>query len=207
MKFYQTSILLLIIVIILLLVEPHLPKAGHHSHGKKGGKDTISIIHQRKSVRMYLDKAVEEEKLMELVKAGMAAPTARDKRPWKFIVVTGKENLQKLAKYKRADLIAKAGAAIVVAGVPSKFLDGQAADYWIQDCSAATQNILLAAEAMGLGAVWTGAWPSKEASDNIKKILNLDADTTPLNVVAIGYPTGKEKPKDKFDPKDVQFIK
>jgi len=160
---------------------------------------TIDIIMQRKSVRKYLDKKIQEETLETIVKAGMAAPTAANKQPWSFVVVTERETLDKLAdKLPYTKMLYKAPAAIVVCGVPEWGLPGEENEYWIQDCSAASENILLAAESLKLGAVWTGAYPMKDREKAIREILGIPDKIVPLNVIALGYPTGVEKPKNKF---------
>jgi len=171
-------------------------------------KGTLSVIHSRKSVRHYTGELVSKDELMTLVKAGMAAPTAVDRRPWAFIVVTDEATLSKLAEQlPSSKMIVQAKSAIVVAGVLTKALPGKGQAFWVQDCSAATENILLAAEAMGLGAVWTGMYPSEDKVAYVQKVLGLPADVVPLNVIAVGHPEGVDKPKDKFDPANVHWEK
>jgi nitroreductase len=171
-------------------------------------KGTLSVIHSRKSVRQYTGEQVTKDQLMTLVKAGMAAPTAVDRRPWAFIVVTDEAILVKLAEQlPSSKMIVPAKSAIVVAGVLSKALPGKGQAFWVQDCSAATENILLAAEAMGLGAVWTGMYPSEDRVAYVQKVLGLPADVIPLSLVAVGHPVGVEKPKEKFDPANVHWDK
>ena len=141
---------------------------------KTGSGDAISTIMNRKSVRAYTGEAVPKEKIDVLLRAGMAAPTAMDKRPWDFIVVTDRDVLKKLADaLPYARMTAKAGAAIIVAGDTKRQFGGEDSQMWIMDCSAASENILLAAEAQGLGAVWTALYPVKE---------NVKAVTMPLSV-------------------------
>ncbi len=163
--------------------------------------ETLTTIFNRKSVRNYTNRKVSKEQLTILSKAGMAAPTAVDKRPWAFIAITEREMLDQLAdSLPYAKMLSKATAAIVVCGDLDKALSGDAQPYWVQDCSAATENILLAAESMGLGAVWTGVHPITEREKTVRNILKFPDSIVPLCVIAIGYPTGTEKPKDKWDP-------
>ena len=118
---------------------------------------TIATIYNRKSVRHFTNQMVSRKQLTELIRAGMAAPTAVNKQPWAFIAIDDRGMLDQLAEIlPYAKMLKQATGAIVVCGDMTKTLDGIAQEYWIQDCSAATQNILLAAESMGLGAVWTG---------------------------------------------------
>lgn len=172
------------------------------------GKDALSVIHSRKSVRHYLERPVTKESLDVLLRAGMAAPTAGDKRPWAFVAVTEKARLEKLAEaLPYGQMLRKAGAAVVVCGIPKKSFPGREREYWVQDCSAATENILLAAEAMGLGAVWIGVYPVTERADAVRKELGIPGDVTPLNVISVGYPAGIEQPKNKYDPANIHWEK
>ena len=161
--------------------------------------ETLRVIKNRRSVRNYLDKPVSEEDLEILIKSGMAAPSAVDMRPWDFLVVKNESTLKALADVMPfGKMLPGAGAAVVVCGVPEKSVP-DAPEFWVQDCSAASENILLAAESMGLGAVWLGVYPVKERIEGVKKILNVPENVVPLNILSIGYPKGLEKPKDKFE--------
>jgi len=172
------------------------------------GKDALSVIHSRKSVRHYTGVPATKEQLEVLLRAGMAAPTAVDKRPWAFVAITDKDTLAKLAEgLPYSKMIVRAGSAIVVCGDLKKALPAEAQAFWVQDCSAATENILLAAESLGLGAVWTGMYPSQERAGFVQKVLGIPKDVVPLNIIAVGYPTGEEKPKDKFDPANIHWEK
>jgi nitroreductase len=168
--------------------------------------DTLNTIFARKSVRSFKSDAVPDEKLRMLVRAGMAAPTAVDKRPWEFIVVTDRAVLKQLADaLPYAKMAEKAAAAIIVAGDVKKQWGGLESDYWIMDCSAATQNILLAAESMGLGAVWTAVYPEDSRVRSVRQILGIPSHVVPLNVIPVGIQAGMEKPKDKYDPKQIHW--
>ena len=119
--------------------------------------EVINNIMTRTSIRQYTNEPVSKADIETMLRAGMAAPTAVNKQPWHFVAVTNKEKLAELAG--RRGMIKQAGVAIVVCGNLDKAMQGKAQEYWIQDCSAATENILLAAKALGLGAVWTGCYP------------------------------------------------
>lgn len=169
-----------------------------------------TVLHnilQRKSVRAYTDRAVSHEQLDTLIRAAMAAPTGRDMRPWHFIVLEGRHQLSPLAEQlPYAKMLAEAQAAVVVCGdmsVTDK--EGNPSRNWTFDCSAATENLLLQAEAMGLGAVWTGVYPYDERLEAVKQALNLPDHLIPLNVIPIGYPKGNPQPKDKYDPAKVEY--
>jgi len=162
--------------------------------------NVIDVIHSRKSVRTYSGKHVSDEKLEILLRAGMAAPSAMNKQPWFFILVNDTILLKELGgNIMFATMLNQASAAIVVCG-NMKNVSSVLPEYWVQDCSAATENILLAAEGIGLGAVWVGLYPAKERVKKVRKVLNMPNHLVPLCVVSIGYPTGIEKPKNKWDP-------
>jgi len=171
--------------------------------------DTVlKIIHQRKSVRKYLDKPVSKEQLVKLVRAGMAAPTAMNKQPWAFVVITERETLDKLGKsLPYAKMILQTPAAIVAAGDMKLAIEGKGKNFWVQDVSAAVQNILLAAEAMGLGAVWTGVYPREEQQKILNETLSLPEHIIPLALIPVGVPEGVEAPKNKWDPEKVHWEK
>ena len=134
---------------------------------------------KRRSIRKFKDEKISEELINELLIAAMSAPSACNKKPWEFFVITNEEKLQEL---KKASRFARYDAplAIVVCGNLSKALPLQLSTYWIQDCSAATQNILLRVTDLGLGAVWCGAHPQKNVEKKIKEILDLSDKLVPL---------------------------
>jgi nitroreductase len=143
-----------------------------------------------------------------LVKAGMAAPSAIDKRPWAFVAITDRKTLNHLAGVlPYSKMLKQATAAISVCVDLNRTLEGENHPFWVQDCSAATENILLAAESMGLGTVWTAAYPIKEREDRVKSALHMPDHIIPLNVIAVGYPTGVEKPRDKWDATHLHWDK
>lgn len=164
-------------------------------------------ILNRKSVRSYTDRAVSREQIDTLLRAAMAAPTGRDMRPWKFVVVDDKETLAALAEQlPHHKMLPEAAVAIVVCGDLSVVDDkGEASRNWTFDCSAATENLLLMAEAMGLGAVWTGIHPYDERVTAVRSALELPEEIIPLNLIPIGYPKGDPQPKDKYNADNVHF--
>lgn len=160
--------------------------------------ETLTTIHARSSVRSYSDKPVSTATLETLVKAAMAAPTGKDRRPWHFIIITDRPTLDTLAaKLPYAKMLTDAPAAIVVCGSDD---EKTGSPYWWLDCSAASQNLLLAAQSLGLGAVWTTTYPYPERMEPVSSILDLPSEIHPLNVIPVGYPSKDSKPKDKFDP-------
>ncbi len=162
---------------------------------------TLESIFNRKSVRTYEDRPVEKEKLDTLVRAGMAAPSSRDRRPWEFIIVTDRDKLNTLAQgLPFAKMLTNTHQAIIVCGDTIK-----SDNSWFLDCSAAAQNILIAAESMGLGATWTAAFPYHDRIQIVRETLNLPDHIIPLNVIPIGYPAGDEKPKNKYNKEQIHY--
>lgn len=202
----RTNILLAFTTLLLaiLLLISHLKNRANNSG--VNSDQVIETILTRTSVRSYQDKPVEEDKILNMLKAGMAAPTAMNKQPWHFVVVTDKEQLIKLSEANPyAAMAEKAPLAIVVCGDMRKAIEGGGRDFWIQDASAATQNILLAAHSMGLGAVWTGSYPSEEICQSVAQILSLPSYIIPLNTIVIGYPAGESSPKDKWKIGNISY--
>ncbi|MDD4848649.1 MAG: nitroreductase family protein [Bacteroidales bacterium] len=166
---------------------------------------TLNTIFNRKSVRNFTKDEVSHEQLELLLRAGMAAPTARNVQPWAFVAVTERAILDTLATYlPYAKMLFQAPSAIIVCGDLEKLGDMKT-DYWIMDCSAATQNILLAAESIGLGAVWTAAYPQSDRVDAVTRTLHLPDNFIPLCVIPIGVPTGVDQPKDKFKADNIHW--
>jgi nitroreductase len=168
-------------------------------------KDTFDVIHARKSVRNFTGAPVNKADLEQIIKAGMAAPTAANMQPWSFIVITEREILDGLAAgLPNAKMLTKAGAAIIVCTEPDR-ANGKSRDLAIIDASAAGENILLAIEAMNLGGVWTAAYPYADRMTHVKAVLNIPQEVIPLNVIAIGIPAGQDKPKDKYKQEKIHW--
>jgi nitroreductase len=170
--------------------------------------DMLKAIFERRSIRKYTGDPVSREQLLTLVKAGMAAPSSRDTRHFNFVIVDDNKMIDKLAEgLPYAKMLETARHAIIVASDLSVAYGGFEIDYWLQDCSAAAENVLLAAQALGLGACWTGVHPREERVFFIKNMLGLPENVRPLCVIAVGIPVGKEKIRDKFDPSHVFWNK
>lgn len=166
----------------------------------------LDNIATRTSIRDYEARPVEKEKVEKMLRAAMAAPTAMNKQPWHFVVVDQRNVLDALAGTNPyAKMLKKAPLAIVVCGNTDKMIEGGGRDFWIQDASAATENLLLAAHAMGLGAVWTGAYPSEERCISISKVLSLSDNLIPLNMIVVGYPAEQPQPKQKFKEENISY--
>ena len=163
----------------------------------------LNII-RRVSVRRYTGRKVSEEEVSAILHAAMSAPSAVNRQPWEFIVVDDPKLLLQLADaLPYAKMAAEAPLAIVACGNRLRFLEGEDSCLWEQDLSAASENILLAAHAIGLGGVWICLYPHEERIAPVKKILNLPDELVPFNLVPIGYPEREHAPMDKWHPERV----
>ena len=163
-------------------------------------------IISRTSVRSYTDQPIEEEKINLLLHAAMSAPSACNKQPWHFVVINDHKILNKIPSFSPyASMVKEAPLAIVVCGDLSKALKGWEQEFWVQDCAAATENILLMAHGLGLGAVWTALYPAEERYLGMQQLLELPEDIIPLNTIVIGYPKGETTPKDKWKEENVSY--
>ncbi len=169
--------------------------------GDKGKyNEVIENIFERKSVRSYQEKSISRDTLELLVRAGMAAPSAMNRQPWNFFVSTERAKMDSLSgKLPYAKMLSESAAVIVVLG------SEEISKLWVYDCCAAVENILLAAESMGLGAVWTAAHPFEERMDAIREVYSIPSQWSPLALIPVGYPNGEHKPKEKWDPEKVHF--
>jgi nitroreductase len=163
--------------------------------------DALQAILTRRSVREYTDQPVSDETVTELLRAAMAAPSAGNQQPWEFVVVRDRSILRQTAAVSRyARMVANAPVAVVICGNRDRERHG---GFWVQDCSAATENLLVAARASGLGAVWLGMYPLEERVAGLRALFGLPDHVVPLGVVSIGYPAEDPGPVDRFDPERI----
>lgn len=167
---------------------------------------TLDLIFHRRSIRAYTEKQVEPEKLDLLLKAAMAAPSAMNCKPWEFVVITDPE---KLAEFRRRLIFGNrnAPAAILVCGNPSLSVNPAARLFWVQDCSLAGENILIAAAGLGLGTVWVGIHPVAEFVRIVREIAGLPKHIKPLGLIFIGYPAEEKPARTQYDEKRVHWQK
>ncbi len=158
----------------------------------------MDAILTRRSVRKYTDREVPDALVTDLLRAAMSAPSAQNQQPWQFVVVRDRGVLESLAAaHPYGGMTRDAQLAVVVCGDLSQ---EKSAGFWVQDCAAATENLLIAANAAGLGAVWTGIYPRDERVAKVRAILGLPDHIIPLATVPIGYPAAHPAPADRFDP-------
>jgi nitroreductase len=163
----------------------------------------MNAIYQRRSIRKYTTEPIPREKLLEFVKAGMNAPSAGDQQPWQFIVITDRAVLQRIPEvHPHASMLKEAPAAICVCGDLS--LDTHRG-FWVQDCAAATENILLEITAQGYGGVWIGVYPVEDRVRSVRNILGIPESVVPLSLIAVGHPAEIKEPKNIFLPERVRY--
>jgi len=166
----------------------------------------MNSIFIRRSVRTFFQKEIEGEKIEKILRAAMQAPSAANQQPWEFLVVKGKENLHNLSKYNPyAASLKNAAVGIIVLGNKQRMMFPE---HWQQDLGAATQNILLEAVELGLGAVWFGTAPNNSRMKYIQDLFNLNENLQPYSVIGLGYPKdGHAKVFfDRFDEARIRYI-
>lgn len=162
---------------------------------------TIDEIYTRSSVRSYRqDTPVSEEDITAMLRAAMCAPSAGNKQPWAFVVVKERATIDALADVlDYGKFLKKSPLVIVLCGDITKTIPGEGKEFWVQDVSAATENMLLAAHCLGLGAVWLGIYPMSDRTAALAKILGLPENIIPMSVVSAGHPKKDPNIKDKWD--------
>ncbi len=180
-------------------------------------KGALEVIKARTSIRAFTGEKLSEEQINTLLDAAMAAPTAANIQPWRFVVITDDEVKAGLYEGERhKSMVTTAGAVIIVCGETTRLRKPHdaAADaqpevipnnYWYEDCSAATENLLLAATALDLGAVWLSCYPNEKSVERIKAYLGLPETVCPLAIVPVGYPAENPEPKQKWDPDKIHY--
>jgi nitroreductase len=165
--------------------------------------DLMNTILTRRSARRYTEQNVSEETVTELLKAAMQAPSAHNKQPWHFVVIRNKDTMNKIMEFHEYSKMLR-GAQVVIA-VCADVANYDFIPYWPQDCSAATENILLAAHGLGLGTTWMGVYPAPNYPEKIAEILNIPEGIVPFNLISIGYPSEERIPASRFDESRIHF--
>ncbi len=164
----------------------------------------LDTIYSRRSIRVFDRRKVERSMLVDLLKAAMAAPSGSNSQPWEFVVVTDETLLNELqhkiqyGKYNGA-------AAVVVCANLAIAKNESAFKFWTQDCSAATENLLIAAAGLGLGTVWVAAYPKEDVMQVLREVLNIPVEVIPLNLIYVGYPAEEKEPRTQYEESRVHW--
>ena len=165
--------------------------------------DLLEAIFTRRSIRRYSDKDIENEIVDKIIHAGMYAPSAVNKQPWHFVVFDKLETRNAIMEVHRSSLmLAKAKKAILVCFDENLQHDD---GFGLLDCSAATQNMLLAAHALGLGSCWIGIYPRQARMEGLKKIFKLPDSIIPFAVISLGYPAENKETPDRIKPERIHY--
>jgi nitroreductase len=153
------------------------------------------LIFARRSIRAYSGQPVSEADVEALLQAGMAAPSASNLKPWHLVAVADRSVLRALADaHPHGKMLAGAGLAIAVCGDPA------ISRWWVQDCAAVTENILIAVAALGLGGVWLGVHGRPEREEAVRQVLGIPEDIGVLSLLSIGHPAEAKEPRTQYDP-------
>lgn len=159
--------------------------------------DALEAIISRRSIRKYTSQPIPEALVDKLLSAAMSAPSAGNERPWHFVVITDRQTLDAIPKiHNYSQMLTSAPLAILVCGDTTL---AKHQDFWVQDCSAATENILIAANAEGLGAVWLGVYPREERVTGIRSLLGIPVHVIPFALVSLGFPAENKMTIDHSD--------
>lgn len=163
----------------------------------------MEAILSRRSIREYTSETIPEDTINQLLKAAMSAPSAGNEQPWHFIVIEDQNILNQIADlHPDAEMLRDAPIAILICGdIKLEEYDG----YWVQDCSAATQNILITAETKDLGSVWVGIHPDKDRENGIRDLFDLPENIIPFSMVSLGRPAEKKPPVDRYDETRIHY--
>lgn len=167
--------------------------------------NTQEAILARRSCRKFTTDVISDDIIRTLLDSAMAAPSACNKRPWEFYVIKNPEILEQLRHVSRYSNM-NSSLIIIVAGNDKRSLNHKDNDFWIQDCSAATENILLTATELGIGSCWCGLYPLVTPVKSIRKLLGLEEHIIPLALIHLGYPAESSEPRTQYDEKRVHYV-
>ncbi len=167
--------------------------------------DILEAIYTRRSIRKYSKKKVEDEKIQEIIRAAMYAPSAVNKQPWHFLVIDDRSFFRRIMQvHPHAAMLEEASHAVLICGDEHLC---HPPGYWTVDCAAATQNLLLAAHGLGLGAVWLGVHPREERKQGLRELFILPPHIQPFALVSVGYPAEVKPAPDRFRPDRIHYNK
>ncbi|OIP97798.1 nitroreductase family protein [Candidatus Wirthbacteria bacterium CG2_30_54_11] len=161
----------------------------------------MDAVFTRRSIRSYTDEPVSDDQIEHILRAGMAAPSANNQQPWHFVVITDRELLRSIAStHPHAKMAAGAAAAILVCGNSSV---GKTPGFWIQDCSAAVENMLIEIQDLELGAVWCGVYPKEDLVREMRRLVSVPEPYVPFALIPLGHPAETKRPSNRYDGKRV----
>lgn len=167
--------------------------------------DALEAIFTRRSIRKYKDKKISEEKIKILLSDAMNAPTAVNQQPWVFVVIDDKKILNEIQSFHpNAKMLKAVDKAILICRDKNR---EKIKNYWTLDCSAATENLLIAARALELGACWLGIYPRDERIEALKKLLDLPEYIIPFSLISLGFPDEESKEIDRFEESRIHYSK
>lgn len=165
----------------------------------------LENINNRCSTRVFNDEKISLDDIKTIIKSAFCAPSATNLQPWEYIIITDEDKVLYMRNiHPYAQMFETATAGIVVCGNLDKVIPNYE-DFWVQDCSAATQNILLAANALGISSVWTGIYPVKERCEKLKEYFNMPENIMPFALIALGYSNNEANILDKYDEKKIHI--
>lgn len=160
---------------------------------------------KRRSVRKFLPDQIPDDKIDILMEYAMSGPSAHNKRPWEFYIIKNQEVQEKLrTATKYTNMISPLD--IVVVGNTNRVLPKEFSDFWIQDCSASIENILLGATDMGIGTCWCGLYPNMDGVKKVQEVLGLDESIIPLGLIHLGYPVEEPQPRTQYDKNNIHIV-
>ena len=171
--------------------------------GQEKIMNTMEAILSRRSIRRYTDQKVAEKDINDLLKAGMSAPSANNCQPWHFVVMRNHQIMNKIPEFHPYSKMLKSASVAILICIDKNLENADG--YGTQDCSAATQNVLLAAHDKGLGAVWLGIYPREVRINGVRKLLGIPENIMPLSLISIGYPAEKKPPANRFNEARIHY--
>ena len=202
------TIVLLCVALITVSARFMIARNNERGNTEEAPNEVLECIMTRASVRRYTQEKVNDSIITEVLKAGMAAPTAANQQAWHFVVITDQTLKDTITDaFQWTKMVKDCAFAVVVCGDMSRLFedDREKGGFWTLDCSAASENMLLAAHALGLGGVWCGIYPEEDRMTRLSAILDLPPHLRPLNILSFGYPEAPVTPKEKWDPGKVSY--
>ena len=165
--------------------------------------EALETIRTRRSIRKFTGDPVSDEMIQKILTAGVMAPSAGNEQPWHFVVIRKRETLRAISQaHPYAEMVQEAQVAVLVCADMERV---KHKDYWSQDCAAATENILLAAHALGLGGVWVGLYPRERRLAELRVVLPLPDHVVPFSLIPLGHPGEKKESENRFDPSRIHY--